>query len=632
MASRVYWDEESVVSSSLESLEIPHFEPDSEDDQHIQHVLREIETLDPLTEVMQSLRDPYYEYDSDDIEDIELPAPEPVDLLQSFGTVNVTAECEICLSRDSPVRNRSCCQIPVCDDCMQTYFVSQLESGIKRMQCISMCPKFAHVDEIMCRLPADLKDKYYKYLVDANNDPHVKTCPKCSFVQRISREELDAYKKKRRKKKRGILVVCQDCALEWCFICHAPWHREGVTCKEFKKGDKLVRNWAKEFHFGSKNAERCPKCKVYIQRTAGCDHMTCSHCDTHFCYKCGEKYVEVTFIGNHYERFSPFGCKYNLHPDKPVLRKMIRGSALGAKILGGIILGGLAIGGAAIFVAVSPIVVPAYFGFRIRKKRRLKRKTRKAHAFSVVYMDVNNGPPQLTFLDETGNPLPLTARPLTARPMTARPKTPPLPMADRSESSSNEEDKEEDDEELEDEEVTEIRNVEAIIHKPDDEATKSSTMVEVKEETQVCVSVRNKDTQVTSADLEMQESGLVVLHVRTTRKSLELEKQPQETEAKEFTVKENEDSISDKGCFIKILKKLPSVWEKEKDGEKNQKLESLEDTKGVKGLVTPTSDHGEGDLLTPSETGDYLKQLHDENELKDPYWGLVSTSDEITYL
>lgn len=67
MASRVYWDEESVVSSSLESLEIPHFEPDSEDDQHIQHVLREIETLDPLTEVMQSLRDPYYEYDSDDI-------------------------------------------------------------------------------------------------------------------------------------------------------------------------------------------------------------------------------------------------------------------------------------------------------------------------------------------------------------------------------------------------------------------------------------------------------------------------------------------------------------------------------------------------------------------------------------
>lgn len=262
MASRMNWDEESDVISSLESLEIPHFEPDSEEDQHIQ---REIETLDPLSEIMQSLmilHDPYYEYDSDEVEE-EPPAPELVDLLHPFGNVNVTAECEICLSRDSPVRNRSCCQIPACDDCMQKYFVSQLESGIKRMQCISsQCSKFAHVDEIMCRLPVDLKDKYYKYLVDANNDPHVKTCPKCSFVQRISKEELDAYKKKRKKKKRGILVVCQDCRLQWCFICHAPWHREGVTCKEFQKGDKLVRNWAKEFHFGSKNAERCPKCKV----------------------------------------------------------------------------------------------------------------------------------------------------------------------------------------------------------------------------------------------------------------------------------------------------------------------------------------------------------------------------------
>lgn len=614
MASRVYWAEGSDVSSSLESLEIPHYE-ESEEYQQIQS---EIEDLDyrSLSQVMHSLMDQNEEYDSDEFEE-EPPALEKVDLLYPFGKVNVSAECEICLSRDSPVRDRSCCQIPVCDDCMKTYFMSLLESGIKRMQCISsQCSKFAHVDEIMCRLPADLKDKYYKYLVDANNDPLVKTCPKCSFVQNITKEELEAYKKKRKKKKLGILVVCQDCKLEWCFICHAPWHREGVTCKEFQKGDKLVRNWAKEFHFGSKNAERCPKCKVFIQRTAGCDHMTCSHCDTHFCYKCGERYIEVTFIGNHYERFSPFGCKYNLHPDKPVLRKMIRGSALGAKILGGIVLGGLAIGGAAIFVAVSPIVVPAYFGFRIRKKRRLKRQLRKGRTtFGLVYMDVSDGnaPPQLTFVDEIGNPIPMT-------------------MADESESSSNEEDKEEDYDELEDEEMTENRNVEAIIHKPDDEATKSSTLVEVKEENQVCVSVRNKDTQVTSADLEMQDNGLVVLHVRTTQKSPEEEKPQQETEAEEFAVKEKEDTIRDKGCFIKILKKLPSVWEKEKDGEKIQKLESLDDIKSVKGLVTPTSDHGEGDLFTSSETGDYLKQLLDENELKDPYLGVVSTSDEITYL
>lgn len=105
----------------------------------------------------------------------------------------------------------------------------------------------------------------------------------------------------------------------------------------------------------------------------------------------------------------------------------------------------------------------------------------------------------------------------------------------------------------------------------------------------------------------MQESGLVVFYVRIIRKFLELEKQLQEIEAKEFIVKENEDLISDKGCFIKIFKKLFSVWEKEKDGEKNQKFESLEDIKGVKGLVIFISDYGEGDFLILSEIGDYLK-------------------------
>lgn len=194
-------------------------------------------------------------------EDMNTNSPVADDLFYPFGTINDSAECEICLTKESRIRNRSCCQIPVCDNCMKVYFVTQLENGVKRMQCISdQCSQFAPVDEIMCRLPTELKDKFYKYLVDANNDPLVKTCPKCSFVQHVTKEQMNIPKK---KKKYGILVVCEDCNLEWCFVCHAPWHSEGVTCKEYQKGDKLVKKWAKEFHFGNKNAERCPKCKVH---------------------------------------------------------------------------------------------------------------------------------------------------------------------------------------------------------------------------------------------------------------------------------------------------------------------------------------------------------------------------------
>jgi len=39
----------------------------------------------------------------------------------------------------------------------------------------------------------------------------------------------------------------------------------------------------------SKDSQNCPKCHVLITRSAGCNHMTCRSCGTHFCYKCGKE-------------------------------------------------------------------------------------------------------------------------------------------------------------------------------------------------------------------------------------------------------------------------------------------------------------------------------------------------------
>jgi hypothetical protein len=36
-------------------------------------------------------------------------------------------------------------------------------------------------------------------------------------------------------------------------------------------------------------AQRCPTCKLWIERSDGCDHMVCS-CGVAFCYVCGEEY------------------------------------------------------------------------------------------------------------------------------------------------------------------------------------------------------------------------------------------------------------------------------------------------------------------------------------------------------
>lgn len=58
-----------------------------------------------------------------------------------------------------------------------------------------------------------------------------------------------------------VQIQCPSCQFVWCFKCHSPWH-EGVNCKEYKKGDKLLRHWANEIEHGQRNAQKCPKCKV----------------------------------------------------------------------------------------------------------------------------------------------------------------------------------------------------------------------------------------------------------------------------------------------------------------------------------------------------------------------------------
>ncbi|XP_060066313.1 uncharacterized protein LOC132546604 [Ylistrum balloti] len=293
------------------------------------------------------------------------------------GSLLPTTECEVCFDKTN-VRKRLCCDIPICETCMENYVEEKVKNGAVSIQCIGQCESLVHRNEILSLLSVEMKEKYYKFLVDANQDPMVKTCPQCSTIYNMTKEEQRAAKK--RAKSLRTNVTCLKCDLVWCFPCHAPEH-QGITCKEYLKGDKLLKSWAKIKTRGQDlNAQKCPRCKVFIQRNGGCDHMTCKQCGTSFCYRCGERYIitnDVTrLIGNHHSKFSPLGCKYNLMPNRPCARKLIRGSVLGAKVLGGILLGGLLVAAGVILVGTSFIVFPAYKGFQYHKQRKYRKRIR----------------------------------------------------------------------------------------------------------------------------------------------------------------------------------------------------------------------------------------------------------------
>lgn len=56
-------------------------------------------------------------------------------------------------------------------------------------------------------------------------------------------------------------IQCTKCQFVWCFKCQAPWH-DGLKCREYRKGDKLLRHWASVIEHGQRNAQKCPRCKV----------------------------------------------------------------------------------------------------------------------------------------------------------------------------------------------------------------------------------------------------------------------------------------------------------------------------------------------------------------------------------
>lgn len=279
------------------------------------------------------------------------------------------------------IPRRSCCGNHVCEVCLIQFVTSRVEQGLPIIHCpCTDCDEPLPREEVKTLLPMHLVSKYDQFLVDTEGNPGLKTCPRCSFI--LSWEEYQKAgsssalssetKSKKRKKKNSsekYKVICPACDLAWCFSCHAPWH-EQVPCQEFQKGQKLFKKWVKGKQNGVANAQRCPKCNVCIQRSTGCDHMTCSRCHCDFCYKCGKRMISLGWVGDHYSRYSVLGCKYNYKPDKPVQRKLTRGAIFSGTLAATPVVAGLVVGVAGAVLAASPVLLSAYGIYRLQRKIR----------------------------------------------------------------------------------------------------------------------------------------------------------------------------------------------------------------------------------------------------------------------
>ena len=100
-------------------------------------------------------------------------------------------------------------------------------------------------------------------------------------------------------------IQCGSCTATYCFV-HGDAH-PGIGCRQFERKNRAEQ--AASTATISKFARRCPQkdCRAPIEKkdSDSCNHMTCSVCNTDFCWICGRK---ITNVELHYSPFNLAGC------------------------------------------------------------------------------------------------------------------------------------------------------------------------------------------------------------------------------------------------------------------------------------------------------------------------------------
>ena len=85
-------------------------------------------------------------------------------------------------------------------------------------------------------------------------------------------------------------VVCDGkdgCQTTFCFLCgQDPHDGPCPDAAPLQVEEDQQQGQQNQANVVSKNLKRCPSCNVVIEKTGGCNHMTCK-CGTHFCWLCG---------------------------------------------------------------------------------------------------------------------------------------------------------------------------------------------------------------------------------------------------------------------------------------------------------------------------------------------------------
>ncbi|KAL3133812.1 hypothetical protein ABBQ32_008286 [Trebouxia sp. C0010 RCD-2024] len=208
-----------------------------------------------------------------------------------------TWNCGICFEQTP---GRQCvqaslqCQHVYCQDCMRQHCTLHVKEGsLEFLRCpVPDCKEPLDRQMMKGLLSAEQNNRLEAVELERtlNHMADAVYCPRCST---ISIEDEDNC------------AQCSKCYFTFCSLCDASWH-PGTQCltpeaklelmrrrmegtktgdAEFRKREAELQNLA---HI-QKTCKQCPACGMAIERSEGCNKMTCSACGAYFCYKCNQQ-------------------------------------------------------------------------------------------------------------------------------------------------------------------------------------------------------------------------------------------------------------------------------------------------------------------------------------------------------
>ncbi|KAF9012958.1 hypothetical protein BDZ89DRAFT_963353 [Hymenopellis radicata] len=91
----------------------------------------------------------------------------------------------------------------------------------------------------------------------------------------------------------GNILQCPACLARICSTCRGEEH-EGGECPDGDGQEQAFKEWKSQH-----DVQACPGCKVDIERAEGCNHVTCTRCQTHICWVCSATFPRGEGIYDH---------------------------------------------------------------------------------------------------------------------------------------------------------------------------------------------------------------------------------------------------------------------------------------------------------------------------------------------